>query len=184
MKRASFSCCAVFVAVFFVVVAGAGCADPPLVATFTSRIVQLESCRVVGDAPEGCSKDESVAEVRNDLVEADDDTFWLYGVDRGGVDTALLGTRDTVDGFLFVDETTETDGTTGCVLKTTLQISVAVEEGREDDVGADDCVSLVGRELETTATSAECDATTVPPQPIERIVRRRWEPLDETSTCK
>lgn len=165
-------------------VAGAGCADEPLIATFTSRVVQLESCKVVGEAPEGCSKDEAVSEVRNDLVEAGDDTFWLYGFARGSADdTALLGTRDTVGGFLFVDETVHTDASTGCVLTETLQLSLAVEAGREADVGADDCVSLVGREVDTTVTSAECDATSVPPQAIERTARRRWEPLDDSSTC-
>ncbi len=178
MSRASFFC--VGVGVGFV---AGGCAEEPLVATFTSQIVQLESCKAVGDAPEGCSKDEAVVEARNDLVEAEDDVFWLYGVDRGGVETALLGTSDSLGGFLFVDETTQTDASTGCVLQATLQISLAVEAGREADVGVDDCVALVGRELEITSTSAECDGASVPPQPIQRVVRRRWQPLDETSTC-
>jgi hypothetical protein len=166
------------------VVAAAGCADEPLIATFTSRVVQLETCKAVGDAPEGCSKDEAIAEVRTDLVEVDDDTFWLYGVSRGGVDDrAVLGTRDSGGGFLFIDESSQTDGSSGCVLANHVQISLAVEAGREDDVGADDCVALVGRQTETTTTTAECDSTSVPPQPVDRVVRQRWEPLDEASTC-
>lgn len=165
------------------VVGSAGCGDAPLRATFTSRVVQLETCRAVGDAPEGCARDEVIAELRTDLVEVDDDTFWLYGLRRGGVDDrAVLGTRDADDGFLFVDEFTERDGVTGCSVTTSLELSLAVDPERVGDVG-DDCVSLVGRQITTTTSSVECDAANVPPQAVVRTVRQRWEPLDASSTC-
>ncbi|MDP2340677.1 MAG: hypothetical protein Q8O67_06955 [Deltaproteobacteria bacterium] len=170
--------------VVVVVVAFCGCAEDPLIATFTSRVVQLETCKSTGDGAEGCTREELVAELRNDVVEADDDTFWLYGLPRGGVaDRAVLGTRDTLGGFLFVDATTQTDRSSGCVLSTRLELSLSIPVDRIDDVGADDCISLVGRQLETTSTTAECDQTSVPPQPISRTVRRRWEPLAPTTTC-
>ena len=177
MKRA-------VVVVVVAVAAVAGCAEDPLIATFTSRIVQLETCRSTGDNPEGCSKDEQTAELRTDLVEADEDTFWLYGLPRGGVaDRAILGSRDNVGGFLFVDVTTQTDSGSGCVLESRLELSVAIPVERAADVGVDDCVSLLGRQTETTTTTAECDQTSVPPQPITRIVRKRWENLSPVSTC-
>jgi hypothetical protein len=171
------------VVVVVAALAGAGCGDAPLRATFTSRIVQLETCRTVGDAPEGCARDEVIAELRTDLVEVDDDTFWLYGLRRGGVDDrAILGTRDANDGFLFVDEFTERDGVTGCTVITSLELSLAVDPERVADVG-DECVSLVGRQVTTSTSSVECDGANVPPQAVVRTVRQRWEPLDPSSTC-
>ncbi len=163
---------------------GAGCAPEPIIGTFTSQVVQLETCRSVGDAPEGCARDEAIAALRVDIVEADENTFWLYGLTRGGVDDrAVLGTRDAQGGFLFVDESSQADRNTGCALTNTLELSLAVEPGRLKDVGNDDCIALVGRQIETTATTAQCDTASVPPQPVVRIVRERWEPLDETAVC-
>lgn len=170
--------------VAFVVVAGSSCADELLTATFTSRVVQLESCKTVGEADEGCARDESVAELRTDLVEVEKDTFWLYGLPRGGIDDrALLGTRDQGGGFLFVDENTQTDSATGCSLTTRVQLSLAVDPDRADDVGTDDCIALVGRQIDETTSTPGCDATSVPPQEIVRTLRQRWEPLDDASTC-
>ncbi len=172
---------------FFLALLGvlaAGCAPERLIATFTSRVVQLETCKSIADGPEGCTKEELTSELRNDVVEADDDTFWLYGLPRGGVaDRAVLGTHDTQGGFLFVDATTQSDRSSGCVLKNRLELSLIIPVDRIDDVGIDDCVSLVGRQIETTTTTAECDQTSVPPQPLTRTVRRRWEPLSATTTC-
>lgn len=162
----------------------AGCAADPLIATFTSRVVQLEVCKASGEGPEGCTRDEVIAEQRNDLVEAEADTFWLYGIPRGGVnDRAVLGSRDDVGGFLFVDETTQRDRTSGCVVKARLELSIAIPTDRIDDVGSDDCISLVGRQTDTTEATAECDQIGVPPQPSTRTVRRRWETLAPTTTC-
>lgn len=184
MNRSNSNVVVAVVAACVAGLAGAGCAEEPLVGTFTSQVVQLESCRVVGEAPEGCSKDEAIAELQVDVVEAAEDTFWLYGLARGGVeDRAVLGSRDSVGGFLFVDESSESDGTTGCVLTERLELSLAVEAGRLPDVGTDDCIALVGRQIETTTTTAACDSTSATPQQIVRVVRQRWEPLSDTSTC-
>ena len=175
---------AVVVVVVACVACVAACGEEPLIATFTSRVVQLETCRRSGDAAEGCTRDEVIAELRNDIVEAADDTFWLYGVTRGGVaDRAVLGTRDNQGGFLFVDVTTQTDRSSGCVLESRLELSLSIPVEQRGDVGVDECVSLLGRQIETTTTTAECDQTSVPPQSVTRIVRKRWEPLSPTTTC-
>jgi hypothetical protein len=173
-----------FVIAALVVGATGGCAAPePLTATFTSRVVKLEACRVVGGADEGCEKDEEFAELRVDLVQVDDTTWWLYGVPRSGVDAgALLGSRDSEGGLLFVSESRQTNSASGCDLTVRTQLSLRIDPEREDDVG-DPCVALVGRQVDETSSSAACDAVGVPPQPIVRIVRRRWEPLPDSSTC-
>lgn len=163
----------------------AGCGgDPLLSAQFTSQIVQLETCRTVGTAAEGCTRNEQFAERRLDLVEVEPDVFWLYGVVRDGAsDRALLGARDTAGGFYFVDERTTTNTDTGCVQVARIEVSLQVEEGRADDVGSDPCVSLVGRSVETISLNAACDTTNLPAQPIVQTVRRRYEALDAASTC-
>jgi hypothetical protein len=175
----------VAVVVAFAAVSGVtGCAaDDPLTATFTSRVVQLEACRVVGGTDEGCEKDEEFAELRVDLMQVDDDTWWLYGVPRAGIEGgAMLGSRDSEGGLLFVAESRQTNSTSGCALTVRTQLSLRVDPEREDEVG-DPCVSLVGRQVDETSSSPECDDVGVPPQAVIRIVRRRWEPLDATSTC-
>jgi hypothetical protein len=180
--RAAPSWCAAVV-VAGVLTTAAACGDPPLQGTFTSRVVQLDSCRVLGDADEGCEKDEQFAELRVDLVAVDDNTWWLYGVPRAGVAAgALLGTRDTADGMLFVDELEQRNAATGCVLRQRTELSLRVDPARVAEVG-DPCVALVGRQVDTTTSSAECDTGGVPPQAVRRIVRRRWEPLDVATTC-
>ena len=161
-----------------------GCGDELLVATFTSRVVQLETCRSVGGSAEGCVADERITERQLDLVEVQPDVFWLYGVRRDGVENrAILGSRDNTGGFLFVDERAQEDSVQGCTLTTRLSLSLAVEEDRVADVGSDPCISLVGRAQETTTSSAGCDSVNVPPQEIVRIVRQRFEGLSPTSTC-
>jgi hypothetical protein len=166
------------------VASAGGCGgDPPLTATFTSRVVQLESCRVIGSGEEGCEKDEQFAELRVELVQVDDDSWWLHGVPLGGVEhTSLLGTRDTAGGLLFVVGSEQVNSATGCQLAVRTQLSLRVDPERVDEVG-DPCVALVGRQIDETAASAECDDAGSPPQPVRRIVRRRWEPLDDTSRC-
>lgn len=164
------------------VVVGCG-GDEPLTATFTSRVVKLDSCRVVAGAEEGCEKEEEFAELQVDLVQVDENTWWLYGVPRSGVeDGAIAGTRDSEGGLLFVAESTQTNGASGCVLTQRTQLSLRVDPARRNDVG-DPCVALVGRQVDQTSSSAECDAVGVPPQAVVRVVRRRWEPLDAASTC-
>jgi hypothetical protein len=161
-----------------------GCGDELLTAQFTSQVVQLETCRAVGSGAEGCTRNEQFAERRLDLVEVKPDVFWLYGVVRDGVtDQALLGARDTAGGFYFVDERSTTNSETGCVQVVRVEVSLQVEEGRDDEVGSNPCVSLVGRSVDTTSLSAECDTTNLPAQPVVQTVRRRYEPLDASSTC-
>lgn len=157
---------------------GAGsCAKEPLVATFTSEVVQRDSCRVVGDGPETCTRDEGLALLRVTLVELDDGRVWLHGVPSGGdPDTSILGTRDAEGGFLFYAEQEQENAETGCVLTTTKELALAVDENvTEASVGTDPCVPLVGREIETTTTSAACDDVHDPPQAIVRVARRRWQ---------
>jgi len=155
----------------------------PLTATFTSRVVQLESCRVVVGGDEGCEKDEQFAELRVELVQVDYDSWWLHGVPLGGVDyTSLLGTRDTAGGLLFAVGSEQVNSASGCRLAVRTQLSLRVDPERVDDVG-DPCVSLVGRQVDETTASAECDEAGSPPQAVRRIVRRRWERLDDTSRC-
>ncbi len=160
------------------------CGDELLLASFTSRVVQLEACRTVGSGAEGCSRNEVVAERQLDLVEVEPDVLWLYGVPRNGAaDRSILGTRDTAGGFLFVDESTQRDGATGCAVTTRVELSLAFEQGRELDVGSDDCIALVGRSVDTVLSTAACDAVNLPAQPVRQIIRRRFEPIDPTSTC-
>ena len=173
-------------ALLMVVASSVGCGgEERLAAAFTSRIVQLETCRTVGDGAEGCSRTEQFAERNLELVEVETDTFWLYGVPRDGVpDRAIIGTRDSAGGFLFVDERTQTNSTTTCAVVTRVEISLQIEEGREADVGIDPCIALVGRSVDTVSSSIGCDATGVPAQPVVQTVRRRYEPIDAASTCR
>lgn len=159
-----------------------GCGgDERLVATFTSRVVQLDSCRKVGDRPETCTESELFADVSVDLVEASDDTFWLYGVMRDGVnDRAILGSRDSVGGFLFVDERQRVNTETGCTLEQRVSISLRYPDGVTDNNAADDpCAGLVGRQLETSTSSAACDTVNVPALPVQEVSRKRWEAVPE-----
>lgn len=153
------------------------CGGEPLVAAFTSRVVQREVCRVVGDRPEVCTRDEAITDVRVRLVERDDGNVWLYGIHRGGgADRAILGTRDSDDGFLFVDETVQENDLSACVLTRRLEISVVVDPAADPaQVGDSVCVALLGRETEVTTSSAGCDTVNDPKLTTTTIARRRWE---------
>lgn len=157
-----------------------GCGgDPPLLGEFTSDIVQLNSCRLVGDDDrERCVRDEVTSTLRTTLVEDDLDRVWLIGVPREGEDDRrLLGTRDSEGGFLFYDETISDNADNECTLTTEILLTLAVEEGASPEaVGTDPCVALVGRETRTVTSSEGCDGVNDPPARIERISRRRWEP--------
>jgi hypothetical protein len=166
---------------FVVSACSTGCGDPPLVATFTSQVVQHDTCRTVGAQPETCTRDEGVSLLRVTLVEEDDDRVWIHGVPNGSEpDTSILGTRTQDDGFVFLVEEEQVNGETGCVLKTTKQLSLAVDEAAtKEQIGADACIALLGREVEVVSTSPECDEIHDPPESIQRVARRRWEkPLD------
>lgn len=159
--------------------AASGCGgDEERVATFTSDVVQRESCRVTGEGSESCTRDEVTLRLRVTLVEDELDRATLLGIPRGGgSDRGLLGTLDSQGGYLFSDERVQRNAATGCVLTERLLLSLRVDEEAEPEaIGADDCVALVGRETRSTLTSAECDDVNDPPQPVERIVRRRWQP--------
>src|SRR5687768_16576085 len=106
----------------------AACGEPAVDATFTSRVVQHEICRVVGDRPETCQREEMLLDLRVRIVEKDARNVWLYGIPRAGVsDRAILGTRDIDGGFLFIDESTQTNEGSGCTLTDRLEISLAVD---------------------------------------------------------
>jgi hypothetical protein len=157
------------------VVALASCAEEKLVAEFTSEVVQLDSCRVVGDGPETCTRAEARSLLRVTLAEIDDDRVWLHGLPTGNQsDTSILGTKDREGGFLFLTEQVQENVETGCVLATSTQLSLAIEEDAAA-VGEDPCTALLGREVETTRTSAECDDVRDPPESVVRITRRRWQ---------
>ena len=155
----------------------ASCGPPPLDATFTSRVVQHDTCKTVGARPQVCTKEEANTDVRVHLVEREDDNVWLYGVPRGGVsDRAVLGSRDAPHGFLVVDTTTTSNAGSGCVVVSRLEIALAVSADVDPKkVGVDPCVPLVGRENETTTSSPGCDAVNQPPQQTVLVANRRWE---------
>lgn len=161
----------------------AACGGSPdeSVATFTSEIVQRESCRITGEGDrEVCTRDVVTTRVRVTVIEDREQRVWLNGVTRQGAPgRTLLGTRDQLGGYLFFDEVVRTNAESGCVLTESLTLSLKVDEGAAaEDVGVDDCVALVGREQRVTTTSPECDTVNDPPQQIQRILRRRWQPAD------
>lgn len=159
----------------------AACGEAPVHATFTSRIVQHEICRVVGDRPEVCTREESTTDVRVRLVEQADDNVWLYGIPRGGVaDRAILGSRDAERGFLFIDEAARESDASACTVTDRLEISLQISDDADPQtIGVDPCVPLVGRETEVTMSSAGCDTVNDPQLPLALIARRRWESMPE-----
>src|SRR5688500_16201619 len=169
---------AVLVALAFLgTVASIGCGQEPVNASFTSRVVQRDICRVVGGRPEVCEREEASLDVKVQIVELEDDHVWLYGIPRNGAsDRAIFGTRDSRGSFLFVDELEQENENSGCILRNELEISIAIEEGAPaESIGVDPCLSLVGRETETTFSSAGCDDVNVPPLDSTLTARRRWE---------
>ncbi|MBI1946133.1 MAG: hypothetical protein HYS27_10575 [Deltaproteobacteria bacterium] len=157
------------------------CGDPPLHATFTSRILQHETCRVVGDRPEVCTRDERTDDVRVRIVEQADDNVWLYGIPRGGVpDRAILGSLDAEGGWLFVDEVVHESDGSGCTVTDRIEISLEVSpEADQGAIGVDPCVPLLGHETEVTQSSAGCDTVNDPQLAQALIARRRWEQMPE-----
>ncbi len=159
----------------------AGCGDPPLRATFTSRVVQHETCRVVGDRPEVCTRDERTDDVRVRLVEQEDDNLWLYGIMRGGVpDRAILGSLDAEGGYLFIDEVARESDQSGCTVTDRIELALEIPPDVDTDaIGVDSCVPLLGHETEVTQSSAGCDTVNDPPLAQALIARRRWEQMPE-----
>jgi hypothetical protein len=165
-------------AALFLVLLGVGCGDDTVTATFTSRVVQHEICRVIGSRPETCEREESLLDLRVRIDEQEDQNVWLYGIPRGGVaDRAILGSRDVDGGFLFIDERTQANNASGCTLTDRIEISLLIDpEADETLVGTDPCVPLVGREVEVTTSSSGCDTVNNPPLEQTLTARRRWEP--------
>lgn len=155
-----------------------GCGgDDESAATFTSQVVQRNTCRVTGDQPEACFREDVTLRVRVSIIEDAFDRVWLSGITRGGeLDTRILGTLDAEGGYLFANRVDSVNDETGCRLTDTIELTLRVdEEAAPEDIGLDPCVALVGREVRTSTTSAACDDINDPPVPVTRIVRRRWE---------
>lgn len=171
------------VASALVVLLASACGGDPAetMATFTSDVVQRETCRVTGDGErEVCTREVSTTRVRVTVIEDRERRVWMSGLTRrGSPGRSLLGTRDQLGGYLFYDEVVQTNERSGCVLTESLTLSLQVDEDAEaGDVGVDDCVALVGRENRFTTTSPECDTVNDPPREITRVVRRRWQRAD------
>jgi hypothetical protein len=154
-----------------------GCAPAPLNAAFTSRVLQREACRVLGDRPEVCTREEAATDIRVRLVERDDGLIWLHGVPRGSAgDRSLLGTRDDDGGFLFTDLIVQENDISSCALADRLEISIAIDPAADPAlIGDNACVALLGRETRVTTSSAGCDLVNNPPLASQLIQRRRWE---------
>ncbi len=166
-----------------VVIVGASCGETLVAGTFTSRVVQHETCRVQTGRPQTCEQTEKLAELTVRLDEnADDDTVWLSGIPKsGGTDRAILGSRDDEGGWLFVDEAGSRNSETTCAITSRLEISMKVDpNANPQKIGADPCIALVGRETATTVLSSGCDTVNTPALNETRIERRRWEP---STTC-
>lgn len=156
---------------------GCGSPEEAFVATFTSDVIQLNTCRSIDGSTETCVEDEFQKRYRVTLMEDEEQRVWISGIQRGdGSDRRMLGTRDSQGGFLFTEETTQKNLDSQCTLTTQVSISLAIDEdATEEQIGTDPCVALVGRETKKTITSTECDDINDPAQEITRINRRRWE---------
>jgi hypothetical protein len=164
-------------AVLVALMASIGCGPEPLNASFTSRVVQRDVCRVVGARPEVCEREEASLDVKVQIVELEDNHVWLYGIPRNGAsDRAIFGTKDSRGGYLFSDVIEQENSNSGCVLRNSLEISVVIDEAAPaESIGVDPCIPLVGRETEVTFSSAGCDDINVPPLDSTLTARRRWE---------
>jgi len=161
------------------VAAGCGPDEGLLLATFTSDVVQLDTCRLVdGDDRELCTREDISLRLRVTLLEEREDRVWIQGVPLAGEnDRRILGTRDTAGGFLFVYEREQENRESGCTINTEVQLSLRVDDEADPEaVGVDDCVALVGREERRVRSSAECDEVNAEQEASTRIIRRRWQP--------
>lgn len=174
--RSSSTLSLVAAAIFAISAAGCG-GEEESAATFTSQVVQRNTCRVTGDQPEACFREDVTLRVRVSVIEDAFDRVWLSGITRGGeLDTRILGTLDAEGGYLFANRIVNLNEETGCRLTDTIELTLRVdEEAAAEEIGVDPCVALVGREVRTSTTSAACDDINDPPVPVTRIVRRRWE---------
>ncbi|MCP4499486.1 MAG: hypothetical protein GY822_05915 [Deltaproteobacteria bacterium] len=148
-----------------------------VIGQFTSQVVQRNTCKVSGDTPESCLREDSTSRVRVTLLEDGFDRAWLAGVEVGGLPSGrILGTRDINGDFLFYDEVVQTNTESGCTLTQDSIFSLAIDPAAEAAlIGTDPCIALIGREERITTSSAECDDINDPSVQIQRIIRRRWE---------
>jgi hypothetical protein len=153
----------------------AGCGDDTeKMAHFKSQVIQMDRCERKDDGPETCVVQETVRQLQLTLVEDPEARAWLHGVVRDGQSNrTILGTRDSQGGYLFYAESTQDNAKSECRLTQKHLLSVAAEEGVDPFAEeADPCQALVGREVRTTVSSAECSETG---EKVERIQRARWE---------
>ena len=162
----------------------AACGPPPeegLIGTFTSDIVQRDTCRVFtaadGEETELCTEDDVTQTLTVSLLEDDEARVWLVGIPRGGESNRrILGTRDSKGGFLFSARETQRNTTTGCYSNTVIELSLRIDDLSAPHLrGVDPCVALTGRETRRFTTSAECDDVNDPPRAVTRVNRKRWE---------
>ncbi len=168
----------VVLAVSLLATALGGCGgEPETAATFTSQVVQRNTCRITGDQAEACFREDVTLRVRVSIIEDEFDRAWLSGISQDGEpDTRILGSLDAEGGYLFATNVVNVNAESGCRLSETVELTLRVDdEAAVEDVGVDPCVALVGREVRTSSTSAACDDINDPPVPVTRIVRRRWE---------
>ncbi len=155
-----------------------GCGDnEQVVGQFTSQVVQRNTCKISGDTPESCLREDSTSRIRVTLLEDAFDRVWLSGIEVGGSPGGrILGTRDINGDFLFYDEVVQTNTESDCTLTQESIFSLSVDPTAEASlIGTDPCIALLGREERLTTSSAECDDVNDPPVQIQRIIRRRWE---------
>jgi len=157
------------------------CGAEPLVGTYTSDIVQRQSCETVGDRPESCTRNEATNQVRVTLREGDDQGVVLVGVPLLGLsDRSVYGSEDNQGGYLFENIQRSENSASGCTVVRTTTFSLTIgklEEGSSQD---DICIPLLGRETQVTEVSAECDDIRPEPLAEVRTLRRRWE---RSPTC-
>jgi hypothetical protein len=166
------------------VVAGAlwlcACGEPPpFVSDVYVRVEQLETCKVVGDRSEQCVQQESTADRLVSLREDSEDRAWIFGVRLNGLDNrTLLGSVASDGGWVFYSETTEVNSVTACTIRREKTLSLALPDGKtRDDVVADACVGLTGREIDVVSLTAGCDTLNDPPLAEVRTEQRRWRPV-------
>ena len=157
---------------------GCGPEEGLLLATFTSDVIQLDTCRLVeGEDRELCTREDVSLRLRVTLIEEADDRVWIQGVPIDGEnDRRILGTRDSEGGFLFSHRITRENQTSGCTIETELSLALRIDaEASAETIGVDDCVPLLGREERRVHTTLECDDVNDPQEAQTRIIRRRWE---------
>jgi hypothetical protein len=158
----------------------AGCGEPPaFVTSLRVQVVQLEACKSVASRPEQCVQAESVIDRRITLQEDQDQRAWIHGVRVDGVDDrSMYGSVASDGGWLFFSTNTEENSTTGCTIVRDKTLSLALpDKVTKEQANTDECVGLVGREIDQVSFTAGCDLQNDPPLAEVRTEVRRWQPL-------